>query len=108
MEPTFSLQEFLAWLLTGGGAALIGFWLVGNVSFLEDLKPDYKRYVSFGLTGAVAVLGWLFTLWMGWAKVPGDPQAWVEAIVSVIGTAIVTGQVIHGATSLRQQRLAQE
>lgn len=107
-DDAFSVQEFVAWLLSGGGAGVVAFWLVGNVPFLEELKPDFKRYVSFALTGAVAVLVWLFCLWMTWVKVPGDAQAWVEAIISVIGTAVITGQLIHGATSLRQQRLAQE
>jgi len=106
MEPTFSLQEFVVWLLTGGGAGLVAFLVVSKIPALENLLPDYKRYITFVLTGLFAVAAWGFSVWMTWITAPVGAQAWVEAIVSVIGTAIVTGQLIHGATALRDERLA--
>jgi hypothetical protein len=103
---TFSLQELVIWLLTGGGAGVVAFALVEKIPALANLLPDYKRYVSLAITGAVAVAAWFFSVWMTWTVAPTGAQAWVEAIVSVIGTAIITSQVIHGATSLRKERLA--
>jgi len=105
MEQVFSLKEFGLWVLSGGGAGALAFWLMGQVPFLKALLPDYKRYVAFGLTGVFAVGVWLFFMWMTWVEVPINAQAWVESVLSVIGTAIVTGQVLHGATSLREERL---
>jgi len=106
MDQVFSLREFAVWLLTGGGSGAVVFWLMDNVPFLAGILPDYKRWATFALTAVVATGTWLFCMWMGWVGVPASPQGWVESALSVIGTAIITGQVIHGATSLRKRRLS--
>lgn len=99
------LQEFALWILSGGGAGVIAYALIAAVPFLSSLAADYKRYASLALTAVIAALIWLGTIWMGWTAQPTNPQAWVESVFSVVATALITAQTIHGARDLRQRRI---
>lgn len=101
-----SLGEAIAWVLSGGGAGIISFFLMDKVKFLAELASDYKRYASIGLTGLLALAAWGAGMGMQYLNVPVDWRGWIEAAFSVIAVALVTSQTIHGATALRQKRLA--
>ena len=101
-----SLGEAIAWVLSGGGAGVIAFFLMEKVRFLADLGSDYKRYASILLTGVLALAAWGAGMGMQYLTVPADWRGWVEAAFSTIAVALVTAQTIHGATALRQRRLA--
>ena len=101
----FTLGEAIAWVLSGGGAGVIAYFLMEKVEFLADLGADYKRYVSIALTAALALLAWGAGLGMQYLAVPADWRGWIEAAFSTIAVALVTAQTIHGATALRKRRL---
>lgn len=92
------LKTLVAWVLSSGGAGVIGYWIVEK--WLGALTPENKRYAAFALTGAVAVAVWFVGIAMQYQPVPVDARVWIEAIVSVIGTAIGVGQLIHAKRNL--------
>ena len=100
----WSLGEALAWVLSGGGAGVIAYFIVGKTS-LNELGADYKRYASIAVTAALAIVAWGAGMGMNYLNVPVDWRGWVEAAFSVIAVALTTSQVIHGARDLRQRRL---
>lgn len=103
------LELVIVYVLTGGGAGGVAYWLW---AFLErrfpglaDLDAEYKRYITMGLTAVVAALGFLIGVAMLYIQAPVDWRAWVETLVSVIGTALGVAQFLHGILDLRQKRL---
>lgn len=100
-----SLGEAIAWVLSGGGAGVIAFFLIEKIKFLAELAPDYKRYASIALTAVLALAAWGAGMGMDYLAVPKDWRNWIEAAFSTIAVALVTAQVIHGATALRKRRL---
>jgi hypothetical protein len=103
-----SLAEAIAWVLSGGGAGVIAFFLVGKVKALRSLEPDYKRYASIGIAVVLALLAWGAGMGMGYLAVPIDWRGWIEAAFATIALAYVTSQTVHGVTDLRQRRIAAE
>lgn len=94
------LNDLLTWILSGGGAGVVSYWLMEHLAFLVMLAPQYKRYVSLALAGTLAVVGYLIAVGMGYQVAPAEVKGWVEALFSVIGVAIGLGQLIHGAKKL--------
>jgi len=105
MPDELTLGGFVAWLLSGGGAGIVTFFLMDKVAFLKALAPDYKRYASLVLTGLLALGAWGIGLGMKYIPVPGDTRSWIESAFSVIAIAIAVAQTTHGATSLRKRRI---
>jgi len=100
-----SLGEAVAWVLSGGGAGVIAYFVVGKVKALNGLEPDYKRYASIGLTAVLAVAAWGAGMGMKYLAVPVDWRGWIEAAFSTIAIALVASQGLHGVIDLRQKRL---
>lgn len=55
------LQEFLQWLITGGGSILAVSWLLERMQWFQRLSPEAKDYTIFGASvvvgcGALAVV----------------------------------------------------
>jgi TRAP-type C4-dicarboxylate transport system permease small subunit len=95
------LKEFFVWLVSGGGAGLVAYWLIGVIPWLEDMAPEPKRYVALALTGLLAAGAFAVTVVLGYQSVPGTWLAWVEQIFSVIAVAIGLSQAIHARRVLR-------
>ena len=98
------LTDALVWVISGGGAAYAGFWLVDNVDALARLVGDYKRYAAFALTAIIAIGAWCGLTAVTAGAWPGDWRAWVSELFSVAATAIIAGQGIHAATTLAAAR----
>ncbi|RLC84853.1 MAG: hypothetical protein DRJ03_13100 [Chloroflexi bacterium] len=98
------LNELLSWILSGGGAGIIAYWLMDHLPFLIQLSSEYKRYASLIIAGILAVAGYLVAVSMGYQPQPETIKAWVETLFSVIGVAIGLSQFIHGRRRLRIQR----
>lgn len=97
-----TLYDLLLYLVSGGGAAVVAYWLMEKVPFFQDIdRPDYKRYMAYALTGAIALWGWAAMMLMDYAFVPATWQAGVEQGFSVVCAAIVGNQVIHAGFKLR-------
>lgn len=101
-----TLQEALAWVISGGGAGVIAWFLMDKIEFLKTLGPDYKRYASLALTALLAVAGWLASIGMAYVVPPETWRGWVESVFSVIAVALLVSQGVHGAINLRKRRLA--
>jgi len=99
-----TLREVLAWLMSSGGAAAIAFALMDRVWWLEELAPQPKRFVAFGITAGLACGAFGVCVAMGYNPVPADWRAWVEVLVFTATTAIVLGQGVHGAVRLGRGR----
>ena len=97
-----NLNDAFVWIMSGGGAAYVGFWLVERVAFLAALTADVKRYAAFILTGALAVGAWCGLTALTGEPWPVDWQAWVNVLFGVAATAIIAGQAVHGVKVLRQ------
>jgi hypothetical protein len=88
-----TLEEFLKWLM-GPGGAVVGYWLMENVTVLVNLKPRIKRYVGFVLPGGLAAIGWMLLASIGYAPMPTTTLARFEALFAVF-VAAVGAQLIH-------------
>lgn len=100
------LSALLAWILSGGGAGVVSYWLMEHLAFLVMLSGQHKRYVSLALAGGLAVLGYLVAVGMGYQVAPVEVKGWIEALFSVIGVAIGLGQLIHGAKQMKPKKKA--
>ena len=98
------LESALVWIVSGGGAAWAGFWLVDHIPAMQLLIGDYKRYAAFALTAAIAISAWCGLTAVTAGAWPGDWRAWVSELFSVAATAIIAGQGIHAATKLSVYR----
>lgn len=103
------LQLIVTYVLTGGGAGAVAYWfwafLERRFPGLADLDAEYKRYITMALTLTIAVLGFVVGVVMLYITAPVDWRAWIETLVSVIGTAFGVAQFLHGILDLRKKRL---
>ena len=97
------LSELLAWLVSGGGAGVIAYWLLGVIPAFEELAAEAKRYVAFALTAALAVGAWYVTILLQCTPQPETAKAWIEAVFSVIAVALGVNQIIHAKRVLSKR-----
>ena len=95
------LRELLAWLIGGGGAGVVAYWIVN--AWFANLNPEPKRYAAMALTGVLAALAFFVTVQIGYAPRPETWLAWVEQVFSVIAVALGLNQVIHARVSLSKK-----
>lgn len=100
-----SFEEGLAWVLSGGGAGLVTYFMIDKVPFLAGLAPDYKRYVSIALVLVLAWGAWGVTMLMGYSPVPANWREVIETGFSITFVALTTSLVTHGARDLRAKRI---
>lgn len=94
------LSALLTWILSGGGAGVMSYWLMEHLAFFVMLKAQYKRFVSLALAGGLAIAGYLIAVGMGYQVAPAEVKGWIEALFSVVGMAIGLSQLIHGAKKM--------
>jgi hypothetical protein len=95
------LGDFLTWIVGGGGAGLIAFWLMDHVKALRDLGAEYKRYASLILAGLLAAGAFGASVGIGYVPNPGTIQGWIEGTFSVVAVAVGLSQVVHGRLRLK-------
>ena len=100
-----SLQEFLIWVLSGGGAGVVAFLLMEWIGKNTDLQSDLKRYLSLALAATVAVAAYSAAVAMGYEPMPADVRGWIEAVFAVIAVAVMSSQAVHGYVRLRKRRV---
>ena len=93
------LSEFLLWLVSGGGAGIVAYWLMERLGNLE-LSSEFKRYLSLALAAGLAMLAYYGQTLLGYVGTPETAQAWLEALFSVAAVAIGLSQVVHGRVKL--------
>ena len=100
-----SLQEFLIWVLSGGGAGVVAFLLMEWIGKNTDLQSDLKRYLSLALAATVAVAAYSAAVAMGYEPAPENTRGWIEAVFAAIAIAVMSSQAVHGFTRLRVKRV---
>ena len=98
---TGSLADFLLWVIGGGGAGVIAYWLMEHIGLLGGLSSEWKRYVSLGLAAVLACLAFVAAVALSYKDDPGSAQGWLEALFAVAFLAVTAGQVLHGRLKLR-------
>ena len=93
------LKQFLPWLSTVG-AAILAYWLVGEISRTDVLSPKAKRRVAYGIAAVVAVGAYLLMVAMQYVPAPAGWRAWVEALFLVASGSFGLSQLIHGEREL--------
>jgi len=96
------LRDWLMALMSGGSGAAV-YWLMENVAWLANLRPDRKRYAALGLSVALPVLAWLAAMALGYVPTPETWQAAVEQVFALAAGALLVGQGLHGARQLPRE-----
>ncbi len=94
------LKDFLAWLVTGGGAGVIAYVLVDQVAWLQELAPRTKRLAAIVLSAVLAILGYLVMMAMGYEAWPLTVYQWIERLFFYATSAFTLSQIIHGQRDL--------
>ena len=97
-----SFEGILTWVAAGGGAGAVAYWLIERLP-TEGWDPFWKRMFAFALSGAFALLAFLAAIGMGYKPPCPDWRCWIEQSVTVIGTAIMASQTVHGALKLERK-----
>ena len=97
---TTMLNQALVWIVGGGGAAAITYFLFENVKKLGALTPLYKRFASLAVAAALAVVAYAASVGLSYVTTPVGWQGWLESLFAVVAVAVVGSQSIHGARKL--------
>ena len=98
-----NLTDALVWIISGGGAAFAGFWLVERIAWFAALTSEVKRYAAFAITGLFAIGAWTALTALTGTAWPATWGAWVNQLFAIAAGAIIAGQAVHGAKVLRKQ-----
>jgi hypothetical protein len=98
-----TLEEFLSWVVSGGGALALAYVLMERVQYLKDLTAEYKRYASILLACGLGTVGFLLLVVVGYRDAPPDARTWIEALFSVWLLAYTGSQALHGRRQLRSR-----
>ncbi len=93
------LSEFLLWLVSGGGAGIVAYWLMERIG-KNIASSEIKRYLSLALAAGLAMLAYYGQTFLGYVATPETAQAWLEALFSVAAVAIGLSQAVHGRIKL--------
>lgn len=95
-----SLQEFLVWIISGGGAGVVAYWIMEMIAKNVSIGSELKRYLSLVVAGLLAAGAYMASVFIGYEPKPEDVMAWIEAIFAVIALALGLSQIIHGRLKL--------
>jgi hypothetical protein len=104
-----TLKELLIWVLSGGGAGILAYWLISQLDaagLLAKWTSEAVRYLSLAGAGLFAVIASIGGMALGYWAWPIGATAWVETLFSVIAVALGLSQALHGAFKLRGQARA--
>lgn len=92
-----TLLEVIVWVASGGGAGILGYWLMNNVPALKNMQSSaWKRVVSMLIAGAIAIAAYSLGIAMAYSPTPANSKEWVEVLFNVAAIAAGLGQLIHG------------
>ena len=94
------LKQVLVWIVGGGGAAALTFYVFENVKKLAALAPKPKRYASLGIAAVLAVVAYAATVGLNYSDAPAGWQGWLEALFAVAFVAVFGSQGLHGMRKL--------
>ena len=94
------LQEFLRWVVSGGGAGIIAYYILSRWGWYSQQNAERKRYLAILVTFVLADVFWLAMVWAGYNAAPANALGWVEQLFLVGTTAFGLSQIVHGARDL--------
>jgi len=94
------MENGLTWLVSGGGAAIVTYWLMQNWKVLSELPPRWKRMASLLLPAPFAAVGYAVAIWMQYITTPVGGREWCEVLFGVMSAAVLQ-QGIHGVRKLK-------
>ena len=94
------LKELLAWVVSGGGAAIIAYYAIERIPFLMALLPEQKRLVAIALPASLAIGAWFAMAAMLYEPWPVGVYAWIEKLFLIGTSAFTLSQIIHGRAKL--------
>ena len=89
------MEQIIAWILQGGGAGVIAYWIIERWAWAVALDPEPRQWVAWGISGTLGVGAWGLSLWFGLQAIPATPQAWVEALLFAAALAIMGAKAVH-------------
>ena len=99
-----NFQGFLLWVIEGGGAGWVTFWLMEQIGKNFDLSAELKRYISLLLPVLLAVGAYWAGVGIGVTPAPASLVEGLDALVAII-VAIISSQTVHGWAKLRVKRV---
>jgi len=96
-----NLNEFLRWAVSGGGAGIIAYFLLGKWRWFAAQDAERKRYVAIAATFLLADALYLALVFAGYDAMPVGVLGWIEALFLTGTTAFGLSQVSHGERELR-------
>ena len=100
-----TLKQVIAWVLAGGGAGALALWLMDHLN-LGAWNDEQKRWLSWGLSAAFALLAWGIEIAMLWIRPPLDWREGISQAVTVIGVAFTASQLSHARMKQARARRA--
>jgi hypothetical protein len=97
-----TVKDFLLLLMSAGSGGVV-YWAMESFAWLKNLKPEAKRYVSYGLAALLPVVGWLLGIGMDYWESPIGWRAWVEAVFALAAGAIIVSGGLHGRLQLSKR-----
>ena len=100
---TSTLEQFLVWIVGGGGCATLTYLLMENVAELAELQPKLKRFASLMLAVALSILAFGAAVGLSYYPSPDGWQGWLESLFAVSAMAFVAiggSQGLHGKNKL--------
>ena len=94
------LKDLLAWVVSGGGAAIVAYYAIEKVPFLVGLLPEQKRLVAIVLSASLAIGAWFAMAAMLYEPWPAGVYAWIEKLFLIGTSAFTLSQIIHGRAKL--------
>ena len=94
-----TLKDVLAGLVAGSLTGPLVYWFLNLEVINERWSAAAKRYFALFAPPALAAVAFVASVLVGYVDRPGDPFAWLEALVFVLANIIVS-QTIHGARTL--------
>jgi hypothetical protein len=95
-----TLEGFVAWIISGGGAAWLSYWIMANWLLMATLSPRAKRFASLALAAALAMAGQGLAVVIGLNAIPLGGLAWVRLLFSAAAIAVIGAQAYHGQAKL--------
>ena len=86
MELT--LETFLVWVFSGGGAAVLIRWVVSKIPWFGELDESERALISGVATVVVVALAYAGAAFAGYAELPTTTLQWIEMLFVYIGMAI--------------------
>lgn len=100
-----TFEAFLTWIISRGGAAAAGFYLIEHVAWFAKLQAWPKRVIALAVTALIAWGAWAVMIVFTGQAWPVNWQAWIDTLWSIGVTAGIGSTLVHGAVVLRQQKV---